>query len=387
MSFENFIVRRYLFSRKKYQFITLIAWLSIIGIMIGVSALIIVMSIFNGFRGMQKDHLIGLDPHIKIYSSASEIIDFLEKDADVTEISYYKETKSLIAKGDKSTAAYILSYSNQDFIEEFRKRTSSNLYENGFLIGANFALANNLVTGDTIEILEPKQIKNSVLSYRNPIPKRNFISGVFYSNSKSYDDLYLINNSNQNENYEQIIAKVIEPDNIENLAKKLQSQFSNVKIETWKDKNSLLLGIMEFERYSTFIILSIIVIIAAFNLLVSISMTILEKEKDIAILRVIGASKESINKIFFRIGFFAGSFASVFGLLVGLLVIYTQQEYGWLPSGTAGGVMLPDIPIKGDLFEIGLAITVALLLSAISSYLPGRYIIKREIISSIAGDN
>lgn len=393
MSFVDFITRRYIFSGRRFQFISLISWLSVIGIIIGVASLVLVMSIFNGFREMQKEQLLGLDPHLEIYSIDSKIYSYLSKKGEVKRISYASEKKVLIGFGEANSGAKLIVYNNDEFLSDFRKRIQSGIYDTKKGLIAGGILANKLkfFPGDSIRIITPEQIKQSIVSYRNPAPREELITGLFYTNIKNYDNFYLFGSQNEeiteNDEYSSIVCNLSDPKLASKLKDEIIEIFPDVEISSWQDKNSQILGIMEFERYATFIILSLIILIAAFNLFVSISMTVLEKEKDIAIIKVLGATKESIGKIFFRVGFYTGSVGTLIGLVIGLVGIYTQIRFGWIPVANSNNVVMPDVPIKADKIEIAAAIFLSLGLTAISSSLPGRYILNRKIISGLRGDN
>lgn len=389
MSFVNFVVKRYIFTKRKFQFISFIAWLSVIGITIGVAALIIVMSIFNGFRELQKEQLTSKNVHLEIFSADKNVYDFTKEIDGVSSISLMNEKKVLISSGESVRGAKLLSYNNPDFLGELLKNDPELFKnENGIVVGGILAQDLKIFPGDKLKLISPDQIMQSAISYRSPKVLEKNVIGTIFTNSKENDASQILEYSNvPDDNFTSIAVRVANPNKIETIEKELKNYFTDLELSSWKDKNSRLLGIMEIERYSTFIILSLIVLIAAFNLFVSISMTALEKEKDIAIIRVVGARKNNISDIFFRLGFFTGSFGTIAGLAIGIIAVYTQMIYGWIPVANAQNVVMPDIPVKMNYLEILFAGLFSLLLTAISSYLPGRYILNRNIISGLAGDN
>lgn len=393
MSFEKFISLRYFFSKRRFQFISFIAWLSIAGITVGLAALILVMSIFNGFRSMQIDQIIGYDPHLIIYSTEAEILNYLKQDENVSLVTFASETKIIINSGDITGAGKLLIIQNPKWREPFIQ----NLQMVGFngdtlLIGGNLAGKLKLHTGDKINISSPDLLIKSLSSYRPPRVFEKNISGIFYTNTKLYDDFYLISDQSfleilDENSYESIYVNLIDPLKVKEIEKNLEKYFKNIRFSSWEDRNNQLLSIMSFERYSTFMILSLVILLAVFNLFVSLSMTVLEKKKDSSILMIMGARSNQIKSIFRRLGFINGLIGTVLGSIVGIGLCILQEMIGWIPVQGVQNIKMPDVPIEMNFIEISLAILVAIVLTTISSYLSGLYIKKEETIKSLRGDN
>ena len=363
--FESFIYRRYLIAKKKFQFISLINKLSILGIAIGVSSLIVIMSIFNGFRDYTIIELIRDKPHLSITNYDDSFIEFIDKDS-------------------QNIKSHQVVYINDILVEKNKNKSNckiivSNQYVGNF-ISNKIANSLDVFLGDTLKLVSLTQIESMISYFRLLKAKKFVVSYVMYDNSniiKTNDLSFKLPGS--------VKELHIKLNNFEQAAvygDLLQNKFKGISVSTWYSQNKLLLIIMNIERYFVFVVLFIIVIIATFNLFASISMTVFEKNRDIGILRTIGASKQNIKKIFLTQGLISGVIGLGLGVILGLAVVISQINFHWLNINVNNGMSHP-LPMQLSSIDIAFIIITTIILVYISVYFPSKFSTKRTITESI----
>lgn len=392
MKIDNFISLRYIFSKKKFQFITFISWLSSIGIAIGVVALIIVASMFEGFQKIAEDQILGIDPHLRIYSNDKQILDFLENEESVKSFTKAYESKILISSRNKDASAVLLIQEKPLILKHLSNYTVRNLPNYDLLIGGTLADNLGVFSEDQVEIITPDNVFDSFSSFR-PVQKTKIrISNSFYINPDKYNHYLVVASSKllkdfnlRESDYNLIDVELMNPDEVETLQKLISYKFE-VKSISWKESNQDQLAMAEFEQKAVFVILSLIVVIATFNLFASISMTVIEKKLDIGILKVLGAENETIKNVFLKIGLAIGSGGTLIGGLIGTVIVYTQDKYGWWKISVDNS-FLTSIPVETNIFLIFMSILVGLALSYVASVIPSRLVLSKDSVNSLTADN
>ena len=334
---ENKIALRYLRTRKKDGFLNVISTFSFIGISLGVAVLIIVMSVMNGFRSELINKIVGFNSHIIVHSYGKVTKDIFGKDIDALldvyletnsgEVVLIKEnfTKGLSIRGYKSTEINNLPIFKNNFTNiEFNN-------EKNIIIGKELGFDLDIKVGDKILIMSPKGEETII----GNLPKQEIfkISGFFESGLvdfdrnvafMSIDNLENLLNLNQEQRNLEIFLK--NPINIKNAKKFFERKFNNNLIYTWADLNKPLFSALKVERNVMFIILSLIIIVATFNIISGLTILVKNKTKEIAVLKSIGVLNKSITKIFFLVGFYIGLTATIFGVLIGVAFsIYVEN--------------------------------------------------------------
>lgn len=405
--FEYFIAKRYLKSKHKLNFITIISILSTIGITIGVAALVIVLSVFNGFGGLVKSILINVDPHVKvsiISTDGAKHIDKLEKLLKSNDkiktyypvvegkviISAKKSYQILNLKGiDSNLVKKGWGLKNKIVIGKLNLFNSINYPE--ITIGLSKALKLSTHIGDTITITSINNLEKSLVNYTIPKTKKFVVGSVFESNNQDFDDTYfftsleaaklLFNYKHKISGYELYLNDFEDAESVKNqLEDKLNT--NDFAVETWYDLHKDLYNVMTIERWAAYLLLCLIIAIASFNILASLTMSVIEKKKDIGVLRSMGVNDNSILKIFMFEGILVGVIGTIAGLLLGLLVCYLQIEYKFYPMDSTKYIIdaLP-LEIKiSDLIAIGV---MSLFLSFLASLYPAKRAVKISILESI----
>ena len=399
---ENKIAFRYLKTRKKDGFLNVISIFSFIGISLGVAVLIIVMSVMNGFRSELVNKILGFNSHIIIQSYGENIDEniknklselsnksFLSSSGEVVLINK-NFTKGLSVRGYRSDELNYLP-----FFEKQNINKKKILEGKTIAIGKELSYDLNLVVGDKILLMSPKGEQTIIGS----LPKQEVFSvelifdsgladfdrNVIFSNIDNLEDLLNIDSNQRNL---EIFLK--EPLNIEYAKLETQKIFPNNLIYSWADINKPLFSALKVERNVMFIILSLIIIVAAFNIISGLTILVKNKTKEIAILKSIGVLNKSITKIFFLVGFYIGLTATIFGVIIGVsFSIYIENiriflskifDISLFPEEI---YFLSKMPSEIDLFSIAVISLCSLLSTIIVSIFPAIKASKLDPIQSL----
>ena len=339
---ENKIALRYLRTRKKDGFLNVVSTFSFIGISLGVAVLIVVMSVMNGFRSELVNKIVGFNSHVIVHSYGKISKDIFDDEIETLldiyletnsgEVVLIKEnfTKGLSIRGYKSTEINNLPIF-EDKLRDFKFSNKKNL-----ILGKELSFDLDLKVGDKILVMSPKGEETII----GNLPKQEIfeISGFFESGLidfdrnvafMSIDNLESLLNLNSEQRNLEIFLK--DPINITNAKKFFEAKFPNNLIYTWADLNKPLFSALKIERNVMFIILSLIIIVATFNIISGLTILVKNKTKEIAVLKSIGVLNKSITKIFFLVGFYIGLTATVFGVLIGVTFsIYVENIRAFL---------------------------------------------------------
>ena len=338
---ERQIVFRYLKTKKKDGFLNIISIFSFIGISLGVAVLIIVMSVMNGFRAELVNKIVGFNSHIIIQSND------IKNDLKLTNSKNIKNLSSSILESSMGEVVLInknftkglslRGYKVNDFkkLEIFKNidfsKNNKIFDKNNISIGKELSFDLGLNVGDNVLLMSP--IGEDTIIGNLPKQEVYKISYIFDSGLLEFDQnvafvninslANLLNQDTTNRNIEVYLKSPLE---IENAKIEFQKVFTKNFIYTWADLNRSLFSALKVERNVMFIILSLIIIVAAFNIISGLTILVKNKTKDIAILKSIGVLNKSIYKIFFLIGFYIGLTATIFGVIIGVLFsIYIEN--------------------------------------------------------------
>ncbi len=310
---EKEVVLRYLKTRKKDGFLNIISIFSFIGISLGVAVLIIVMSVMNGFRTELIGKIIGFNPHAVIKPHDLPINENLFKNKDLINISrtfvYSNSGEGVLIHKDYTKGLLLRGYLPDDF-KKLSIVRNTNFFGNNKInpkfisIGKELSFSYNLKVGDKILIMSPQGIETIVGSL--PRQETFIVDSIFDSEISDFDlnvafinlnDLESLFDLKKDKRNLEIFLK--NPKKIENTKLKLQNIFQDYFIYTWADLNKSLFSALKVERNVMFIILTLIIIVAAFNIISGLTIFVKNKTREIAILKSIGVQNTSITKIFF----------------------------------------------------------------------------------------
>ena len=337
---EKEVTFRFLKTRKKDGFINVISIFSFIGISLGVAVLIIVMSVMNGFRSELIDKIVGFNAHAVVKPYSNKLIEnsYINHQIEKTikNVVTSNDGEGVLLNKTLTKGLLLKGYLNKDFknldivLNEYFEG-SKNLIEKSISIGKELSFNFNLDIGDKVTILSPSGVQTIV----GTLPKQetfeissifdsglaNFNENVAYINLSSLENLF---NHDENKRFLEFFFN--DPTKIEIHKSNLQKIFPDEYVYTWSDLNKSLFSALKIERNMMFIILSLIIIVAAFNIISGLTILVKNKTRDIGILKSIGVQNYSIKKIFFLVGFIIGTSATIFGVIIGTLFsIYIEN--------------------------------------------------------------
>ena len=345
---EKEITFRFLKARKKDGFLNVISIFSFIGISLGVAVLIIVMSVMNGFRTELINKIVGFNPHITVKSYEDSIDLNKLNNNNLKLISKHiilsNSGEAIILKNNTSKGIVLRGYLSNDYsnLEIINnknfKGNKSELGKNHISIGNELSFSLDLKIGDDITLMSPSGIETIIGSM---LKQKTFtVTSIFNSGLADFDNnIALINLDTlddffgyefENRNLEIYLKN---PNNIEPQKLIIQKVFNKEFVYSWADMNSSLFSALKVERNVMFIILSLIIIVAAFNIISGLTILVKNKTRDIAILKSIGVLNKSIVKIFFLIGVIIGTSATLFGIFLGVAFsLYVENLRQFLSS-------------------------------------------------------
>jgi len=331
---EKEIAFRYLKTRKKDGFLNIISIFSFIGISLGVAVLIIVMSVMNGFRTELINKIVGFNAHVTVkpYENPIKIEKLNDNSLNLIskELIFSNNGEAIVINKEYTKGLVLRGYNSKDFpkLDVVKKGNlignPNQLIKNYISIGKELSFNLNLKVGDKISIMSPVGIETIIGS----LPKQEtfIISSIFDSGLADFDANIAFINLTTLENFfgfqkedRNLEIYLNNPSNIEAIKIQIQKIFDNEFVYTWSDMNSSLFSALKVERNVMFIILSLIIIVAAFNIISGLTILVKNKTREIAILKSIGVLNKSITKIFFLVGVIIGTSATVFGIFLGVM--------------------------------------------------------------------
>ena len=388
---EKKITLRYLRTKKKEGFINIISAFSFAGISLGVAVLIIVMSVMNGFRTELINKIVGFNPHV-IIKPYEKTINFkkleqreIKKISD--EILITNSAEGLIINKEYTKGILLRAYKKNDFSKlslvnkkEFIGNKKLNIKH--ISIGKELSYIINAKIGDKIVIMSPFGINTIVGS----LPKQEayIVDSIFESGLIEFDqsvaflnirDIEELFNLDVDSRYFEIFLK--NPKNISSEKNFLKNIFNEELIYTWDEQNKSLFSALKVERNVMFIILTLIIIVAAFNIISGLTILVKNKTKEIAILKSFGVQNNSIKKIFFLVGLIIGTSATIFGIILGVLFSIYIEEVRVLLSNVFGITLFPEeiyflskMPSEINFLSITIIGLVSILITVIVSLYP-----------------
>ena len=388
---EKEVTLRYLKTRKKDGFLNIISIFSFIGISLGVAVLIIVMSVMNGFRTELVEKIIGFNAHavVKPYDLpiSKENLKNIELKTLSNKLLFSNSSEGVLINKDYTKGLQLRGYSINGF-GELDIVKNQNFYGNRKLIskfisiGKELSINFNINIGDKVLIMSPSGVQTIV----GNLPKQEtyIVDSIFDSGLADFDqniafinikDLENLFDLDESERFLEIYLK--DPKKIDFAKKKLKEIFNQEYIYTWSDLNKSLFSALKVERNVMFIILSLIIIVAAFNIISGLTILVKNKTKEIAILKSIGVQNKSIVKIFFMVGFLIGTIATFFGILLGVLFSTYIENIRQLLSNIFNISLFPEeiyflskMPSEINMYSIFVIAICSIIITSIVSIYP-----------------
>ena len=355
---EKEITFRFLKARKKDGFLNIISIFSFIGISLGVAVLIIVMSVMNGFRSELINKIVGFNSHITVKSYDNSGIDqnkLNNKNLKLItkNIIFSNSGEAIILKNNTSKGIVLRGYQTKEFSKltiiknDKFKGDKFKLDKNSISIGNELSFSLDLKIGDKITLMSPSGVETIIGSM--PKQKTFEITSIFNSGLADFDNNIALINLDTLDDFFGFQKKdrsleiyLKDPQNIEEQKQIVQNIFDQEFIYTWADMNNSLFSALKVERNVMFIILSLIIIVAAFNIISGLTILVKNKTRDIAILKSIGVLNKSIIKIFFLVGVIIGTSATVFGIILGVTFSLYVENFRQFLSSTFNISLFPE---------------------------------------------
>jgi lipoprotein-releasing system permease protein len=376
------------------KFVSIISAISVAGVTIGVAALIVVLSVFNGFGSLVSSILINFDPHLRIESIThvdsigyQPILDDLFHRPEVKGCSPFVGGKALIVSRNINRVVNIrgLEAKSIPLVSGLSDKIvlgSVDLTEdrrNGIVLGLILADRLGVVIGDTISVVSPSGAELATMQLGLPLIRRFHVVGIYESNNKEYDGYFAFTNLldaqslfGRTGQIDGIDIRFAHVDKAVSFRNELQKKYGTAfRYLTWYDLHRELYTVMQIERWCAYIVLCLIIAVASFNLLSSLTMTVIEKRRDIGILKSMGATNKSIRKIFGLQGFYVGVVGTIAGSVLGLLIVYLQERYHLVALDTTIYI-IPAMPVEVHAFDILLIAIAAIGLCSLASRLPAK---------------
>jgi len=402
---EKEITFRFLKARKKDGFLNVISIFSFIGISLGVAVLIIVMSVMNGFRAELINKIVGFNSHIfiqpyeqpininKIKNNNLEIIskNLILSNSSEAIIIREQSSKGIILRGYlENDFSKLELVNNKNFVGKNKK-----LEKNFISIGRELSFNLDLEIGDNITIMSSSGVETIIGNL--PKQKTFTVLSIFDSGLADFDNNVVFLNletleefSNLSEKDRNLEIYLKNPQKIEDQKNIVQNIFPNDLVSTWADMNKSLFSALKVERNVMFIILSLIIIVAAFNIISGLTILVKNKTKDIAILKSIGVLNNSIIKIFFCVGVIIGTTATFFGILIGVVFSYYVENIREFISSTFDITLFPEeiyflstMPSEIDITSIILISVCSIFITILVSIFPAMKSAKLDPIKSL----
>ena len=376
MGWEFFVSIRYLTAKRRERFISLISFISILGVTIGVAALIVVISVMSGFDEELKERIIGINSHIVIEPAQGiynpgTVVSRIKGIEHVVSGSSYVHGQAMLRVSDTVTGVILRGIEPKEEvgvtkISSYLVKGSLDFGKDGIVLGSELAVRLGLGVGDKVSVISPVYEKGQELT----------VVGIFASGMYDYDanlayadiakaqDLFGVKDLASG-----ISVKVDDAFNVNSVKDAIAEALPGYTVRTWMDSNRNLLAALKLEKTVMFLILALIVLVACFNIASTLIMTVLEKTKDIGILKAIGATKFGIMKVFAVQGGIIGSAGTILGAGFGIALCWLLKTFKFiqLPKDI---YYIDRLPVRMEWNEISVIVASSLAISLLATLYP-----------------
>lgn len=375
------IALRYIRPRR-LSAIGLIGGISVVGIAVGTAALIIVLSLFNGFRGVAIDSMTSTGPHVRVAGNAASIVSGIN---GVALASHVYQSTLVVQLPGRTTAARTLGIGNTPaVIDDLARSTVIGVADiaqrqglSGAVVSLELAEALNVYLGDTLVVLAPEAIESSLLTMSIPTGARVEVRGILTpatSGASASVQMYMLDSVLTSIARASAVAytdiRLVDADRADIVAQTLRER--GYQAEPWREMHRTMFDMMRLERIGSFIVLSLIVVVAAFNILVSLTLGVMEKRRDIAILKAIGATDRQIHQIFQLQGLAFGVGSVLVGSVLGVGLCIGQRTFQWIRFDITQGYAIPALPVDVYALDVIIVACMGILCAGLAAQYPAR---------------
>ncbi|MFO8235747.1 MAG: FtsX-like permease family protein [Bacteroidales bacterium] len=407
MHFPFFIAKRYFLTRKLRNVINIISIISVVGVAVGTMALVVVLSVFNGFDELIKSTYSTFDPDLKITPTEGKVFNPHEnarfdslRSLDAIEVfTEVMEEDALIRYDDKQYIGRIKgveeNFAELTKIDSMIVNGHFALHEEGkerAIVGQGVAyfLSVSVSYMEPLNIYVPQRGQSATFNPSKAFNRKYLYPAGIFSIQKEYDVEYvlvplnfardLLDYDNEVTAVELKIKEDFKVSDVQLQVKELLGEKFEVKNRS--EQHAMLNQVMKSEKLSIYIILTFILIVASFNIIGSLTMLIIDKKNDMLIFRSLGANISSIKKIFFIEGWMISIVGSLIGVIFGFFVSWLQQHFGLIQLNESGSFMIDSYPVSVQFADVLLVFFTVLAIGFFASYYPVRYITRKYIFSN-----
>jgi lipoprotein-releasing system permease protein len=406
MKFAFFIALRYLFSKKSTNVINIISWISVVGVSVGTMALIVILSVFNGFDSLITSLFSSFDSDLKItlhegktFTPNDSLLQYIKSHKSVYGYAETIEDNALLRHREKQYIATIKGVSD-DYIK--MSQIEKMIVEGEFLL--NYNNKNYAVIGQgvayylslglnyvhpTIQIYVPKRDATIHLNPEEAFNKLSITPAGIFAIQQDFDSKYVIvpidfakKLFGYTDEISSIELKLADNANMNSVQNEIKSKIGHkYNIKNRFEQHELLFKIMKSEKWAIFFILTFILIVASFNVIGSLTMLIIDKQKDIFILQSMGASFSTIRLTFLLEGWLITFAGAIIGLILGVLLCYVQQVFGLIKLHGSGSFIIENYPVEMLITDFLYVFLTVIIIGFLAAWYPVRYITKNYISS------
>jgi len=403
-AFIKSVAWRYFRSRRSGErLIGIVSTISVIGVAIGCFALIVTLSVLNGFRSEITNRMMRFEPAVTSEqfpmddSTANFLVNWAQQHPSVQQSIPLIERKAMLASESGTEVVYIKALEIKDgeyplYTEIIGGSFTLGRPENpGAVIGFQLSDKLGVTVGDTLSMISPLEMSGP---FYTPPVEQAVITGIFRAELFQYDQMYVFTNIGtgqrlfrSRDQYTGVEFFLSDFEQATAIAGEINTAVNDsaVATSTWFERHRTLYGAMRMEKWGSLIVLTLIILVATFNLVSSLVMLVLEKIRDIGILKTLGAEDAAVQKIFLRQGWYVGGIGTLIGISLGMILVLIQQFTGLVPL--PGDVYFIDaVPVLLNPLDVFIVIGISVLLSLLSAVYPAKQAAKLKPIEAISYD-
>lgn len=388
---------RYFKAKKSINAINIIAHISIAAIVIGTVALILVLSVFNGFEGLVKSLYSSFYTDLKIAPASGKSITVtaqqLQRLKAINGIKNYSlvvEEKALVQNGDYQSVMYLKGVDeNYRYVSGVANHIAKGEYDLGtadvpkLIVGVGVEDALGIQADKNIFVLKiylPRKSNSQQIDPFKDISNDSILTSAAFTIQPDFDNKYGITNIDfvkktlkiEANNYSAVEISLTHPSEADKIKREVETIFGkNYLVQTLYEQNQSLYAVMNMERWVIYGVLCLILVVAAFNMIGALTMLVLEKQKDISVLHALGANKSFIQKIFLSEGLLLALIGTIMGMLLALIIVFLQIRFHLIPL-QGGSFLIDYFPVKLRLADFFLVTITVFVIAVIASWLPSR---------------
>ena len=382
------VALRHLRSRRKHAFVSLITVISVLGIMVGVAALITVISVMTGFSSYMQDRILGTTSHILItgvggIEDVQDVVSRVLKQDRVLAAAPYVMGQSLLKVEGDVTGVVVRGIDPlqeagvTDLAGNMTRGSLDDLDDDGIVIGIELARQRGLRIGDQLTLVSPSEISSPFGMV--PLMERFAVKGIFDTGMYEYDTGLVLVTTRAAQTFfdlgETVTGVAVKTNDIymtHEIADSIQSELGHsFWVRDWREMNQNLFSALKLEKITMFIILVLIIVVAAFNIVGTLLLVVMEKGREIAILKAMGATRKNIGRIFMIEGLIIGLGGTALGLMLGLGLCFILANYQFVEL-PASVYYVTTLPVKVQLFDVVAICLAATVVSFIATVYPAR---------------